>query len=46
MIEIAGAVPSLPKALALFSNPAVDPMGIFCPIVSETSGPSTDRAGE
>ncbi|MDE0098882.1 MAG: hypothetical protein OXM87_04610 [Truepera sp.] len=46
MIEIAGAVPSLPKALALFSNPAVDPMGIVCPIVSETSGPSTDRAGE
>jgi len=46
MIEIAGAVPSLPKVLALFSSPAVDPMGIVYPIVSETSGPSTDQAGE
>lgn len=46
MIEIAGAVPSLPKALARFSNPAVDLVGIVYPIVAETSGPSTDRAGE
>ena len=46
MIEIAGAVPSLPNALALLSNPAVELMGIGCPIVAETSGPSTNRAGE
>ena len=46
MIEIAGAVPSLPNALALLSNPAVDLMSIVYPIVAKTSGPSTDQAGE